>query len=150
MGDYNGCYVTNISTGDYIKVRNVDFGEAGAQALTAKVRVEKKCTLVVRIGSKGGTIKGRLTLEPTDGEWQEVTCDLTSPINGVRDIFFTFTGSGTSLFDFDSWQFSEQPTHISHIAHPAQTPHPAYNLSGLKATSNTKGVTIVNGKKILK
>ena len=150
MGDYNGCYVTGISTGDYIKVRNVDFGEAGAQALTAKVRVEKKCTLVVRIGSKGGTIKGRLTLEPTDGEWQEVTCDLTSPINGVRDIFFTFTGSGTSLFDFDSWQFSEQPTHISHPAHPAHSPHPAYNLSGLKATPNTKGVTIVNGKKILK
>ena len=150
MGDYNGCYVTGISTGDYIKVRNVDFGEAGAQALTAKVRVEKKCTLVVRIGSKGGSIKGRLTLEPTDGEWQEVTCDLTSPINGVRDLFFTFTGSGTSLFDFDSWQFSEQPTHISHIAHPAQTTHPAYNLSGLKATPNTKGVTIVNGKKILK
>ena len=148
-GDYNGCYVTNISTGDYIKVRNVDFGEAGAQSLTAKVRVEKKCTLMVRIGSKGGAIKGRLPLEPTNGEWQEVTCDLSSPINGVRDLFFTFSGSGTSLFDFDSWQFSEQPTHI---AHPAQSRHPstAYDLQGRRVDNPAKpGIYIRNGKKVL-
>ena len=31
MGDYTGCYVTNISAGDYLKVRNVDFGETGAK-----------------------------------------------------------------------------------------------------------------------
>ena len=63
---------------------------------------------------------------------------------------FTFSGSGTSLFDFDNWQFSEQPTQITHIAHPAQNPHPAYSLNGVKATQTTKGIRIVDGKKILK
>ena len=151
MGDYNGCYVTNIGQGDYIKVRNVDFGEAGAKAFTAKVLVEKKCTLVVRIGSNTGTIKGRLPLEPTNGEWKEVTCDLSSAITGVQNLFFTFTGSGTSLFDFDSWQFSEEPTAVNaprtpRITHSSPSPH---DLSGRVVSGQSKGVKIVDGKKII-
>ena len=151
MGDYNGCYVTNIGQGDYIKVRNVDFGEAGAKAFTAKVLVEKKCTLVVRTGSNTGTIKGRLPLEPTNGEWKEVTCDLSSAITGVQNLFFTFTGSGTSLFDFDSWQFSEEPTAVNaprtpRITHSSPSPH---DLSGRVVSGQSKGVKIVDGKKII-
>ena len=118
MGDYNGCYVTNIGSSDYIKVRNVDFGEAGAQVFLARARVEKKCTLVVRISSRTGSVKARLPLEPTDGEWRDFTCDLLSPITGVKDIFFTFSGTGASLFDFDSWRFSETTTGIEAVAVP--------------------------------
>ncbi len=107
-GDYNGCYVTNISSGDYIKVRGVDFGETGAQSFKVRVRAERKGTLMVRTGSKTGTIKGRVTVDVTNGEWMEFTTDLLTPLTGVQDLFFTFSGSGTSVMDFDSWQFSEQ------------------------------------------
>ena len=111
-GDYNGCYVTGIGSSDYIKVRNVDFGEAGAQSFTARARVEKKCTLMVRITSKTGTVQCRLPMEPTGGEWKDFSCDLTSPLTGVQNLFFTFSGSGASLFDFDSWQFSAAPSPV--------------------------------------
>lgn len=43
-GDYTKCYVTNISNGDFIKVRNVDFGKEGAQSLTIKVRSKNRPT----------------------------------------------------------------------------------------------------------
>ena len=104
-GDYNGCYVTNISSGDYIRVRNVDFGEDGAQSLKIRVRSAAGGTLNVRTGSKSGVVKGSLVVAPTNGEWVDLMCDLTAPITGVVNLFFTFSGSGSSLFDFDSWQF---------------------------------------------
>ena len=153
MGDYNGCYVTGIGSGDYIKVRNVDFGEAGAKAFTAKVLVEKKCTLAVRTGSSTSTIKGRLPLEPTNGEWKEVSCDLTTPITGVQNLFFTFTGSGASLFDFDSWQFSGEATGMSdalHLNHQEERikDNKVYDLTGRRAT-NSKKIRIEKGKKYI-
>ena len=111
-GDYNGCYVTKIGSSDYIKVRNVDFGETGAQSFTARARVEKKCTLMVRTKSKTSTILCKVPMEPTNGEWKEFTGDLTAPLTGVQDVFFTFTGSGASLFDFDSWRFYAAPSPV--------------------------------------
>ena len=150
MGDYNGCYVTNISTGDYIKVRNVDFGEAGAKSFKARVKVERKGTLMIRIGNKGAAIKGRLAVEPTDGEWTELTCDLSTPITGVCDLFFTFSGSGSSLFDFDSWQFSEEPTSIkAQTSSLKSQTSQVFDLRGRKVTGQLKGIKIVDGKKIL-
>ena len=111
-GDHNGCYVTNISADDYIRVKGVDFGEDGARALTVRVRAKKNCSLTLHLGSKTGPIKGSVNIEPTNGEWQDFKCELSSPLTGVRNICFTFTGSGTSLMDFDSWQFSHNPSDI--------------------------------------
>ena len=152
MGDYNGCYVTNISNGDYIKVRSVDFGEAGAKSFTARVRTKQKGTLFIRIGTKSATIKGRVSIESTDGEWQDFTCDLSSAITGVRDLFFTFQGSGSSLFDFDSWQFNSEPTAVS-AQHPnlQSKQSQAFSLGGQRVNSaSQKGIQIVDGKKIIK
>jgi len=153
MGDHTGCYVTNINSGDYIKVRNVDFGEAGAQSFSAKVKADRRSTMSIRLSSKTGTVKGSVTIEPTNGEWQEVMCDLKAPITGVQDIFFTFSGTGSSLFDYDSWQFSQAPMAIEAI--PASTSSPQldqiYDLSGLQISSPVQNnIKIINGKKILK
>ena len=154
MGDHNGCYVTNISNSDYIKVRNVDFGSDGANYFTARVRVEKKCTLMVRTGSRSGTVVGRIPMEPTNGEWTDVSAELTTVITGVKDLFFTFVGSGTSLFDFDSWQFGEKSTGIDGAVHLKNKEEikedNVYDLGGRRVTSPGKGVYIERGKKFIK
>ena len=153
MGDYTGCYVTNISSTDYIKVRNVDFGDAGAQTFTARVKSDRQCKLTVRQGGKSGAVKGTVTIEPTDGEWQDVECELKTPISGVRDICFTFSGSGASLFDFDSWQFGQAPEAIGAIpsAAASQRQGAAYDLSGRRATTRSgRSIQIVDGKKVLR
>ena len=150
MGDYTGCYVTNISAGDYLKVRNVDFGENGAKLFRARVKNSKtvKGTLIIRIQSKSGAIKGRMTIESTNGEWADVTCELTQPIIGVQNLFFTFAGSGSSLFDFDSWQFYEDPSAITtHTSDITPKKSSIFDLLGRK-TKQGKGIRIVNGKKV--
>ena len=109
LGDYTGCYVTDINSNDYIKVRNVEFGTPGAKSFRARVRSSaKKGMLSIRTGSKTGAIKGKIAIDAAEnGEWTEVACDLTAAITGTVDIYFTFTGNG-QLFDFDSWQFSQE------------------------------------------
>ncbi len=152
MGDYTGCYVTNISSTDYIKVRNVDFGEEGAQSFSARVKCDRRCSLAIRIGSKTGSIKALMSIPPTDGEWQDVSCDLRTSITGVRDLYFTFSGTGTSLFDFDSWQFFQLPVGIDevHNASPGTSQSQIYDLSGRRASDTPKkGLYIKDGKKII-
>lgn len=118
-GDYNGCYVTKIHSGDYIKVRNVDFGSTGAASLTVRVAAEKSATLIARLKSQSGTIIGRIKIEATGGldQWADYTTDLQRSITGVQDLYFTFTGStsGTTLFNFDTWQFSEIGSGIKEV-----------------------------------
>ena len=150
-GDYNGCYVTNISTGDFIKVRGVDFGDADATHLTMKVRAEKEAQMMLRIDTKSGTLKGKLTIEQTNGEWKEQTFKLSSPINGVHDLFFIFKSNEESKLDFDSWQFSEVQTSIEEIIDNDKKSKSVYDLSGRRVDgkSRSKGIKIIDGKKLL-
>jgi hypothetical protein len=152
-GDYNGCYVTNLKSSNYIKVRGVDFGESGAQSFTARLRVYKKGTLVVRIGSPTSTAIGRIPVEPTDGEWQEYTCNLTTPITGVCDLFFSLSGRGPLAMDFDYWQFSTAPTAIRDVKNDDNDNriHGTYDLSGRRVNENShvNGIRIVDGKKMI-
>ena len=151
-GDYNGCYVTNLKSSNFIKVRGVDFGEAGAQSLTVRLRVEKKGTLLVRIGSQSSTAIARIPVEPTNGEWQDFSCDLTTPITGVHDLFFSLSGRGASAMDFDYWQFSEAPAAIKEVRNDdnEHEVHALYDLSGRRINENSRGLVIMDGKKVLK
>ena len=171
-GDYNGCYVSHLSRSNYMKVRNVDFGETGAKSFKARIKSDGNITLVVRTESKSSDAKGRLTIEPTNGEWVELSCELTQPITGVQDLYFTITGAPTSQFKFDNWQFSEETTGIKEIVRPeSQSDHAQgkdhssstkveanelktkfYDLQGrqIKGSQSHHSIQIVGGKKIIK
>lgn len=151
-GDHNGCYVTNISSGDYIRVRNVDFGEAGARSFKARVRSTSKATINIRTGSTSGVVKGSLVIESTGGEWVDLMCDLTVPITGVQNLFFTFSGTGSSLFDFDNWQFyGDTVAGVDEVrSGSGEMRHGVCDLLGRAANgSSRKSVKIVDGKKII-
>ena len=147
--------MTNISAGDYIKVRNVDFGETGAQSFTARVRTESTGILNIRVGSKSSIVKGKLTIESTNGEWADVTCELSSAITGVRDLFFTFQGKGSSLFDFDSWHFDQTDGITELTSDEATTPRllngKYFDLSGrsIRLSAPSQVIRIINGRKII-
>ena len=156
-GDYNGCYVTNISKDDYIRVRNVDFGD-GATSFKATVRAERKSTLQIRTGSKTGAIKGKIEIEPTNGEWKEVSVELDTPLKGVVSyLVFTFQGTGAQLFDFDNWQFfGEGATAIKDVnaCGLSGTSETVYDLTGRKRPA-VRGLNIIRSsdgkaRKVLK
>lgn len=100
-----GVYVTNISNGDYIKVRNVDFGE-GAKTFEANVAsANDGGKIEIRIGSLDGSILGICDVKNT-GElhnWKLQSTQIKKT-KGVHDLYFVFKGNGQNLFNFDFWR----------------------------------------------
>ena len=149
-GDHNGCHVVSTSLSGYIKVRNVDFGEKGAKSFTARVKSTKNESLSIRIDSRTGTVIGKLTTGATNGEWADISCDLTGPVTGVHDLFINISGAAFEEFEFDSWQFFEETTGIQNIIQrPADSR--VYDLQGrqIKNSPRDRSIRIVNGKKVI-
>jgi len=99
-----GMDVTSISSGDYIKVKNVDFG-TGATSFTARVAASAAGgTIQIHLGSQTGTLVGTCNVSATGGTqtWANTTCTV-SGASGVNDLFFVFGGS---TFNFNNWQFT--------------------------------------------
>jgi len=99
-----GMDVTAITSGDYIKVKNVDFG-TGATSFTARVAATASGgSIQIRLGSQTGTLVGTCTVPATGGNqtWADSTCAI-SGASGTKDLFFVFAGSA---FNFNHWQFT--------------------------------------------
>jgi hypothetical protein len=102
-------YVTDISNGDYIKVRQVDFGK-GAKSLEASLAsVVEGGSIEIRIDSRTGTLLGTCAVKNTGGlqNWTVQSCKIAE-IVGVHDIYFVFSGGEGNLFNFDWWKFKNK------------------------------------------
>lgn len=104
-----GVVIGDIHHQDYIKVRDVDFGNHGASRFTAGVSSRYHGgTIEIRLDSLHGPLVGSLMV-PYTGEWDNwVTPSVAvESIAGVHDLYFRFTGREPhALFLFDYWQFS--------------------------------------------
>ena len=90
--------VTNIQTGDWIKLKGVDFG-TGCKSLTVKVKASEAAAIKVCTGGPSGEAFAYVDIPAgTNGE---ITVP-TLKVSGVNDVSFVFSGS----FDFDSWKLS--------------------------------------------
>lgn len=100
--------VTLIENGDWIRVRGVDFG-AGATSFDARVAsAASGGNIEVRLNSVSGTLVGTCAVSGTGGAqtWATKSCPI-SGASGVHDLYFKFTGgSGSNLFNFNSWKFT--------------------------------------------
>ncbi|MDP4203186.1 MAG: glycoside hydrolase family 43 protein [Bacteroidota bacterium] len=104
-----GVYVTEISNGDYIKVRSVDFGK-GAKTFLASVAAKASVGAIeIRIDSKDGKLLGTLPMKATgdDLSWKTQSCKVNA-VKGVHNIFFVFKGGDGNLFNFDWWKFNQK------------------------------------------
>ncbi|HET7539146.1 MAG TPA: glycoside hydrolase family 43 protein [Polyangiaceae bacterium] len=102
-----GIDVTSISNGDYIKVKNVDFG-SGATSFDARVAsANSGASIELHLDSQTGTSLGTCAVPATGGAktWMTKTCPVTGA-TGVHDLFLKFTGGSGDLFNFNWWQFS--------------------------------------------
>ena len=107
-----GVCVTNISNNDYIKVRDVNFGETGPSVFKAYVASGvTNSEIELRIGSVTGEIIGTLPVSYTGGVdmWMLRTATVKS-VTGVQDLYLIFKGDVqvSNLFDLDYWMFEEK------------------------------------------
>lgn len=106
-------YITSIHTGDWIKVRAVDFGQEGApKSFLACVASEEDGGLIeVRLDALNGNVIATIQVPNTGAEdaWKEVEAQIRSrrPIKGVHDVYFLFRGGDKELYNFDYWMFKK-------------------------------------------
>ena len=100
-----GVYVTDISNGDYIKVRSVDFGK-GAKSFESNVAsATDGGSIEIHVDHPTGTLLGTCIVKSTGGvtNWAVQSCKVNK-IKGVHDIYFVFKGGAGDLFNFDWWK----------------------------------------------
>lgn len=106
-----GVYVSDIHNGDWIKVRNVDFGSGGPSRFKASVASALRGGAIeVRMDSVAGPLVARIDVPGTGGweNWNELETKALMEVPGVHDIYFVFTGrKGPKLFNFDWWEFKK-------------------------------------------
>ena len=114
-------YVSDINNGDYILVREVDFGNTeGTEGKEGTERAPMTFTasaasalqggrLEVRLDSPNAKPIGTLVIPATGGweKWQTASTSV-SAVTGKHDVYFTFAGNkGAKLFNLDWWQFNK-------------------------------------------
>lgn len=101
-----GVYVTDISNGDYIKVRSVDFRK-GAKRFEANVASLKGGMIELRLDGVDGMLLGTCKVGETGGEqvWKTLST-VVKPVKGIHDIYFVFKGGDGDLFNFNWWKFN--------------------------------------------
>jgi hypothetical protein len=105
-----GVYVTDIDNGDYIKVKNVDFGASGAGVFTANVASALVGgTIELHLDKLDGLSIGTLLVSYTGGwdKWKTETTNI-SGATGTHDLYLVFKGDAKAkLLNVDFWQFGE-------------------------------------------
>lgn len=99
-----GMKVTSIDSGDYIKVKNVDF-------------LDGVISFEARVSAAGSDAKIELYLDSRDGtpfatcevsgasSWTTQSCPVSGP-SGEHDLFLKFVGGQGELFEFNWWKFT--------------------------------------------
>jgi arabinoxylan arabinofuranohydrolase len=101
-----GVYVTSIESGDYIKVKGVDFGKGAKRFFASVASGSNGGNIEIRTDSISGPLLGTCLVQNT-GDWQNwVTqkCAIKKS-KGIHDLYFVFKGGESKLFNFDYWKF---------------------------------------------
>ena len=101
-------YLSELHNGDWMRLRNVDFGTTKPARFRASVASALRGgTIELRADSIGGQLIATVPVPHTGGweKWKTVeTRDVNVP-QGIHDLYFVFRGrKGPELFSFDWWE----------------------------------------------
>ena len=108
----DGVYISEIHNGDYIKVREIDFGKKGASQFKASVASALRGGYMeVRLDSVQGEVIANVAITNTKGweSWKTYTADINKKVTGKHDVYFTFKGRKVcKLLNFYWWKFDKK------------------------------------------
>ena len=97
-------WVTNIHNGDWIKVRNVDFGAEPATLVSVEM-LNYKSEGVIEFYLDA--MSGRpVATVPVNNDNMMVKAPVDARARGVHDLYLLFRGGDGELFDLDWWKFN--------------------------------------------
>ena len=99
-------YVTSISNGDWLKVREVDFGDKSPVLATVEIAAfRQKASIEFYTDAIEG--KPICTIDITgEGAVQYSTVD--TDLKGIHDVYIVFRGGDGDFFDLDWWKFNNK------------------------------------------
>lgn len=97
-------YVTSIHNGDWIKLRNVDFGAEAAKSITAQV-LNVKSEGRMDFYADGLNGKPFASVEVKKNT-ELVNVPIAKAPTGTHDVYVMFRGGDEELFDFDWWKLN--------------------------------------------
>ena len=109
QNENTGVFVSDIQNGDYIKVREVDFGRVQPKSFTVSAASALQGGRIeVRLDSLKGQQIALVNIPYTGGgeQWQSFCTSIKEKVSGKHDLYFAFVGNkGAKLFNFDWWKF---------------------------------------------
>lgn len=127
-----GIYISDIHNGDYIKVREVDFGDQLPKSFVVSVASALRGGRIeVRADSIGGTLMAEIAVPHTGGWecWKDMKTTVKTPVKGIHDVYFVFKGrKGCKLFNFDWWKFYREDMMVQDVRNVTQVA--PTNISG--------------------
>lgn len=97
-------YVTSIHNGDWIKLRNVDFGEVEPVLLSLEIlNFKNEGKIEFYLDEMGG--KPIVSMDIINDNMM-VKAPVTPGVTGVHDLYILFRGGDEELFDLDWWKFN--------------------------------------------
>ena len=109
--DETGVYISEIHTGDYIKVREADFGNAAPDEFAISAACSSLGgSLEVHLDKIDGELVAQMDITKTGGweKWKTFSTMMLKPVTGKHDVYFVFKGlKGSKLFNFDWWKFEK-------------------------------------------
>lgn len=96
--------VTEIHTGDFVKVQGVDFGAQSPKKITISVAgdIQGEKAIAVKVGGASGTVTTYVDVNAAkDGK---CSANIEEDITGVQDVTFVFAGEGYQVLD---WTFEK-------------------------------------------
>lgn len=102
----NRHYVTSINDGDWLKVREVDFGDVAPVLSTVEIAsFKQKAKIEFYVDDMSGNPISVIEITG-DGAVQYARID--SLVTGIHDVFLKFRGGEGDFFDLDWWQFNKK------------------------------------------
>jgi len=107
----NRVFVSDIHNEDWLKVREVEFGNNEAKGIEMyAASALQGGTVEVHLDSLKGQMIAKVDVPQTGGweEWELSTAKVSESVSGKHDVFFLFKGlKGCKLFNLDWWKFTK-------------------------------------------
>lgn len=103
----NSLSVVDVSSGEYICVRGVDFGKNKARRFEVSALPLEGGNLKIRLDAPDGKIVGNVNIPQGNGisKYELYSCEINA-VSGVHDLYFSFEGENNKdLFELDYWKF---------------------------------------------
>ncbi|MCM1051627.1 MAG: glycoside hydrolase family 43 protein [Paenibacillus sp.] len=104
-GYRNNLAVCDIDPGETLLLKNVDFRDGASKFIASVASPKGGAVIEIHIDSADGPVIGTCKVPSTGGDdrFKTISCKLRKA-EGIHDLVFKFTGSGSDLFRWDWWR----------------------------------------------